>query len=39
MSVRLVVKNSLPASASPFRLLDDRGCEVWGLLGESKYVW
>ena len=28
MSVRLVVKNSLPASASPFRLLDDRGCEV-----------
>jgi site-specific recombinase XerD len=28
MSVRLVVKNSLPASASPYRLLDDRGSEV-----------
>jgi integrase/recombinase XerD len=28
MSVRLVVKNSLPASVSPYRLLDDRGHEV-----------
>jgi len=28
MSVHLVVKNSLPASASPYRLLDDRGSEV-----------
>ena len=28
MSVRLVVKNSSPASVSPYRLLDDRGCEV-----------
>ena len=28
MSVRLVVKNSSPASASPYRLLDDRGSEV-----------
>jgi len=28
MSVRLVVKNSLPASASPYRLLDDRGSEL-----------
>jgi site-specific recombinase XerD len=28
MSVRLVVKNSLPASASPYRLLDDHGREI-----------
>jgi hypothetical protein len=28
MSVRLVVKNSLPASASPYRLLDDRDYEI-----------
>jgi site-specific recombinase XerD len=28
MSVRLVVKNSLPASVSPYRLRDDRGHEV-----------
>jgi hypothetical protein len=28
MSVRVVVQNSLPASASPYRLLDDRGHEL-----------
>jgi site-specific recombinase XerD len=28
MSVRLVVKNSLPASVSPYRLLDDRDHEI-----------
>ena len=28
MSVHLVVKNCLPASASPYRLLDDRGSQV-----------
>jgi integrase/recombinase XerD len=28
MSVRLVVNNSSSASVSPYRLLDDRGCEV-----------
>jgi integrase/recombinase XerD len=28
MSVRLLVHNSLPASASPYRLVDDRGREV-----------
>ena len=28
MSVRLVVKNSLPASVSPYRLLDDHGREI-----------
>jgi len=28
MSVRLLVYNSLPASASPYRLVDDRGREV-----------
>ena len=28
MSVRLVVKNSSPPSVFPYRLLDDRGCEV-----------
>ena len=28
MSVRLLVHNFLPASASPYRLVDDRGCEV-----------
>ncbi len=28
MSVRLVMKNSLPANVSPYRLLDDRGREV-----------
>lgn len=28
MSFRLVAQNSLPASASPYRLLDDRGQEV-----------
>ena len=28
MSLRVVVKNSLPASVSPYRLLDDRGREV-----------
>ena len=28
MSVRLVVKNSSPASASPYRLLDDHGREI-----------
>ena len=28
MSVRLVMKNSLPASASPFRLRDDHGREI-----------
>lgn len=28
MSVRLVMKNSLPASVSPYRLLDDHGREI-----------
>jgi hypothetical protein len=28
MSVRVVVQNSLPASASPYRLLDDRGHQL-----------
>jgi hypothetical protein len=28
MSVRLVGNNSSSASVSPYRLLDDRGCEV-----------
>src|SRR5215472_1879043 len=28
MSVRLLVKNSVPASASPYRLVDDRSCEI-----------
>ena len=28
MSVRLLVSNSLPASASPYRLVDDRNCEI-----------
>jgi len=28
MSVRLMVKKSSSASVSPYRLLDDRGCEV-----------
>jgi hypothetical protein len=28
MSVRLLVHNFLPPSASPYRLVDDRGCEV-----------
>ena len=28
MSAHLVVKNSLPASTSPYRLLDDHGREV-----------
>src|SRR5215471_8009610 len=28
MSVRLVVNYSLPASSCPYRLLEDRGCEV-----------
>jgi hypothetical protein len=28
MSVRLLVKNSVPASASPYRLVDDRNREI-----------
>jgi hypothetical protein len=28
MSVRLLVNNSLSANASPFRLADDRNCEI-----------
>ena len=28
MSFRVLVKNSVPASASPYRLLDNRDCEV-----------
>lgn len=28
MNVRLLVKNSVPASASPYRLVDDRNCEI-----------
>src|SRR6516164_10490451 len=28
MKVRLLVNNSVPASASPYRLVDDRNCEI-----------
>ena len=28
MSVRLLVNNSVPASASPYRLVDDHNCEI-----------
>ena len=28
MSVRLLVNNSVPPSASPYRLVDDRNCEI-----------
>jgi hypothetical protein len=28
MKVRLLVNNSIPASASPYRLVDDRNCEI-----------